>query len=214
MPRSRILTALLLAGVAIAAAAVVMLVAWDRGGAGESTVGLPSEPETQEPAPPVQGPQVEFDDLRARSELSPRIVLFGDVLRARVDVVVDNTRIDPASVRVAMTFSPWEVLGEPERIRRDAGTTSYLSTRWTLRCLIGPCVPSGQVAPLEFGAARDRERDGEPGHGAREVVVELVRGGHERGAVGAAHRAGALDRTEAQGADAGVVRRQRQRADR
>jgi hypothetical protein len=156
MPRSRILTALLLGGAALAAAAVVMLVAWDRGGSGESAVGLPTEPETevQERFPPIAGPEVEFEDLGARTVLSPRTLLFGDTLRAGVEVVVDNTRIDPASVRVGMNFSPWEVLGEPERIRRDAGTTTHVSTRWTLRCLISPCVPSGQAAPLEFDPAR------------------------------------------------------------
>jgi hypothetical protein len=156
MPRSRILTALLLAGTALAAAAVVMLIAWDRGGSGESTVGLPTEPETEieQPAAPIEGPQVEFEGIGARSVLSPRILLFGDTLRAGVEVVVDNTRIDPASVRVGMNFSPWEVLGEPERVRRDAGTTTQLSTRWTLRCVISPCIPSGQAAPLEFDPAR------------------------------------------------------------
>jgi hypothetical protein len=46
------------------------------------------------------------------------------------------------------------VLGEPERSRRDVGTTTYLRTTWTLRCLTGPCVPSGQTAPLEFDPAR------------------------------------------------------------
>jgi hypothetical protein len=156
MPKSRIVTALLLGAVALAAAAVVMVVAWDRGGTGESTVGLPTEPEPdfEQPLPPVEGPPVEFEDIGARTVLSPRILLFGDTLRAGVEVVVDNTRIDPATVRVAMSFTPWEVLGEPERIRRDAGTTTHLSTRWTLRCLLSPCIPSGQANPLEFDPAR------------------------------------------------------------
>jgi hypothetical protein len=169
MPRSRLLTALLLAGVALATAAVVMLVAWDRGGGGESTAGLPTEPESEleEPLPPAEGPPVEFEDIGARGVLSPRTILFGDTLRAGVEVVVDNTRIDPASVRVAMNFAPWEVLGEPERIRRDAGTTTYISTRWTLRCLTGPCVPAGQAAPLEFDPARVSYVEGDRTDGGR-----------------------------------------------
>jgi hypothetical protein len=154
MPRSRILTALLLGAAALASALVVMLVAWDRGGEGETTTGLAAEPAPSEPAQEQEGPPIELEDFGARAVLSPRIVLFGDALRARVDVIVDNTRIDPESVRVAMAFSPWEVVGEPERVRRDAGATTYVRTSWVLRCLLSPCIPSGQAAPLEFDAAR------------------------------------------------------------
>ncbi len=92
--------------------------------------------------------------IRTRASLSPQIILFGDVVRARVDVVVDNTKVDPDSVRTAAAFTPWEVLGDPERHRRDVGATTYLRTTWTLRCFTGPCVPSGQTAPLEFSQAR------------------------------------------------------------
>lgn len=157
MPRSRVLTALVLAGAAVASALVVMLLAWDRGGRDEGAPGLPAEPGTAqgEQQPQEQaGPQVDFEDIGARAVLSPRILLFGDVLNARVDVIVENEVIDPDSVRVAMSFAPWEIVGQPQRLRRDAGTKTYLRTSWTLRCHISPCVPSGQVAPLDFDAAR------------------------------------------------------------
>ena len=158
MLRSRLVTAALLLGVALASAAVVMLVAWDRGGGDESAPGLPAEPAPADPQqlPPgvVTGPQASFEDIGARAVLSPRIVLFGDLLNARVDVIAENTVVDPDSIRIAIAFAPWAIVGEPERMRRDAGTKTYLRTSWVLRCLLSPCVPSGQVAPLEFDPAR------------------------------------------------------------
>jgi hypothetical protein len=156
MPRSRLVTAALLFGVALASAAVVMLVAWERGGGDESAPGLSPEPTATEPgAPPQQaGPQIAFEDIGARAVLSPRTVLFGDLVNARVEVIIENTVVDPDSVRVAISFAPWAIVGQPERTQRDAGTKTYLRTSWVLRCLISPCVPSGQVAPLEFDAAR------------------------------------------------------------
>jgi hypothetical protein len=92
--------------------------------------------------------------VRARALLTPRIVLFGDVVRARVDVVVDTAQADPESVRLATSFSPWEIIRAPERTRREAGSTTYLTTTYTLRCVTGPCVPGGQAAPLEFDPAQ------------------------------------------------------------
>ena len=157
MPRSRFLTVLLLLGAALASAAVVMLVAWDRGGGDESAPGLAPEPGATQPRviPPGQaGPQLDFEDIGARAVLSPRTLLFGDLLNARVDVIVENTVVDPDSVRIAIAFAPWAIVGEPERMRREAGTKTHLRTSWVLRCLLSPCVPSGQVAPLEFDPAR------------------------------------------------------------
>ena len=157
MPRSRVATALLLGLAALAGAVLVMLLAWDRGGRDEGAPTIPAEPAPGQPTDPSQeqvGPQVEFEDIGARAVLSPRTILFGDILDARVDVVVENTVIDPDSVRVAMAFAPWEIVGEPERARTDAGTKTYLRTSWTLRCRLSPCVPPGQVAPLDFDPAR------------------------------------------------------------
>ena len=108
--------------------------------------------------PPVATAQIvppgEEPPVRARALITPRIVLFGDVVRARVDVVVDTEEVDPDTVRIANSFSPWEIVRPPERTRRDAGSATYLTTTYTLRCVTGPCVPGGQAAPLEFDPAR------------------------------------------------------------
>ncbi|MGH3134304.1 MAG: hypothetical protein ACRDNY_11290 [Gaiellaceae bacterium] len=163
--RSRVLTGLVLGTAALVSAVVVVVVAWDRGGEEEApqagglpTVPAPSpqdQPAGGQPGSPVlQDPGLDSPPIDVRGVLTPRIVLFGDTLTARVDVIVDRTRIDPESVRIATTFSPWAVVGPPERVRRDAGSTTYVRTTYVLRCLTSPCVPAGQVAPLEFSAAR------------------------------------------------------------
>lgn len=140
MPRNRVLAGLVLGVVMVVSALVVVLVVWERQGGDERAV----RPTNAQESPTIDG----------RAVLTPRIVLFGDTLTARVDVVLDRSRVDPDSVRVAASFTPWEALGEPERMRRDVGSTTYLRTTYVLRCLTGPCAPSGQASPLEFDPAR------------------------------------------------------------
>lgn len=157
--RSRLWTALALGGAALASALVVVLLAWDRGGSNE---GIPGgeQPTVPEP-PPGEGPPTaappqpdEIDTMSGRGVLLPQIVLFGDTVRARVDLILDNTKADPASLRIGTSFSPWEIVGDPVRTQRSSGTTTAVSSTYTLRCHQPSCVPSGQSAPLEFSAAR------------------------------------------------------------
>lgn len=92
--------------------------------------------------------------VRVDTRLVPRIVLFGDTVRAIVDVTLDRERFDPESVRVSPQFSPWEVVGQPERERRDAGRLAKVRTTFTIRCMKSPCIPAGQTAPLELDSLR------------------------------------------------------------
>jgi len=150
--RRRVLTWLALVGIVAASALAVLLVAWERG-RDDARAANPS-----------------LETIAAQGVLTPPTVLFGDTVRARVDVLLDRTRVDPDSVRVAAQFSPWEVVGEPVRIRRDAGSTTYVRTIFVLRCLTSPCVPPGQTAPLEFGPARVTYSDRAGGEERRESI--------------------------------------------
>lgn len=161
MPRSRILTGLVLAAVAAASALVVILGAWRPEGGDDqaSRVGtLPAAAAPGPQAPPASGEPSSSGEtppaIAARGVVSPRIVLFGDTVQARVDLVLDRDRVDPDSVRVASAFSPWAVVGEPARVRRDAGPITYLTTTYVLRCLTSPCVPPVQTSQVEFDPAR------------------------------------------------------------
>jgi len=91
--------------------------------------------------------------VTAEATLSPRNVLFGDTLTARVDVEVDRSRVIPGSVRIKSEFAPWSLVDAPVRARRDVGGATVIRTTYVLRCVISPCVPPRETAPLEFNPA-------------------------------------------------------------
>ena len=83
--------------------------------------------------------------LEARVVVSPRVVLFGDTVTARVQVALDRARIDPDSLRVETAFAPWQLVRAPQRIRRDGDRATYVETVYVIRCL-GPAVrPDARV---------------------------------------------------------------------
>lgn len=138
MRRRGLLSVLGLGAVAAVTAIAVVVVATRDGADGGNS-----------PARPVLA-----EGIQARASIAPRTILFGDTIAAHVDVVLDRRRVDPDSVRIATEFLPWEVVGEPERSRRDAGATTHLRTTFLLRCTSSPCLPANQSAALEFNRAR------------------------------------------------------------
>ncbi len=93
-------------------------------------------------------------DLRMRGMLEPRIALFGDTVRAVVDVNLDKRRIDPESVRLDADFSPWRIVGKPIQARQDAGNEIHLRRTFVLRCMTSTCVFTGRAAPMQFEPVR------------------------------------------------------------
>jgi hypothetical protein len=55
---------------------------------------------------------------------------------------------------VATEFVPWELSRPQQRVRRDAGSNTYLGTTYTLHCTSSPCLPGNESSALEFNAAR------------------------------------------------------------
>ena len=92
--------------------------------------------------------------LEARVVVSPRVVLFGDTVTARVQVALDRGRIDPDSLRVEAEFTPWQLVRAPQRIRRDGDRATYVETVYALRCLGPPCVPTRASSSREFEAVK------------------------------------------------------------
>ena len=130
-PRRLLLGAALLA-VAAATAAIVVLAGRGSGDDGASPV-LP---------------------LRAQGAIVPRIAVFGDTIRAQVDVTLDRRRVDPDSVRVRAAFKEWRRVGSDQLVRSDAGSTSYLRALYVLRCLKLPCTPGRDTIVFDFDPAR------------------------------------------------------------
>ncbi len=137
MPRRSLLVVGALAAVVAVSALVVVLATWDRGGPSADATS------TESPA-----------KIEGRGTFAPRAALFGDTVRARADVTVDAALVDPDSVRVASDFSPWEVVGTPERVVRSAGDIAYVRTTFVLRCLSGTCAPSSRFELFDFPEAR------------------------------------------------------------
>ena len=74
--------------------------------------------------------------IQARSALLPGVVLFGDTLTARLDVILDRSKVDPGSVRVQASFAPWKAVAPPKQVRRDGSASStYIGKTYILRCL-------------------------------------------------------------------------------
>jgi hypothetical protein len=91
--------------------------------------------------------------VRTAVSLDPRQHLFGDTVRAQVDVVVDRDRIDPATVTLRSSFEPYEQVAPGAVERTEVGRAERL--RWTFRlvCLEDTCMPDGPDSFLTFAPA-------------------------------------------------------------
>jgi len=135
--RKRQLIGIALAVVAGLSALVIVLLAWDRGRGGESIPAAEDEPA-----------------IEARAVLSPPGVLFGDTVRALVEVTLDRDRVDPDSVGIRADFTPWESVENPVRTRRDAEGTTYIQSTFVLRCVVQSCVSTADRAVEDFPLAQ------------------------------------------------------------
>ena len=133
MGRERALRLVPPAAVAGAIAVGVVVLALNAGGQREST------------PTPTLGPAIE-----ARAVLTPTGVLFGDTVRALVEVTLDRTRVDPDSIRVRADFTPWQRVAPVARLRQDGKTTTYVRTTYVLRCLVPSCISTDPVAAQTF----------------------------------------------------------------
>jgi hypothetical protein len=151
--RRHLLPAVGLVVLALATALGVVLVAsYGNGGDAGVVTALPEDLEPGVARPPESG--LPKSGIEARGSIEPRIILFGDMIRARVDVLLDRRKVDPSSLRVSTEFVPWELVGPQTRVRRDAGSNTHVRTTFTLRCTSSPCLPVNQASALEFNAGR------------------------------------------------------------
>ena len=115
------IVALVLVGVAVALGVVLAF------GLEESRDAQPSVSPPAEPATPN-------DPIAATATLDTP-VLFGDTLEAQVDVVLDPSAIDPASVDVQWDSKPWVAVSPPAKSIEKAGSAAHVRTTYRLRCL-------------------------------------------------------------------------------
>jgi hypothetical protein len=97
-------------------------------------------------------------DAAASTSLAPLAGLFGDAVRAEVDVVLDPKRVDPESVLVSVDFGPLEgpALVVPERF--EAGRSMHVRFRYELLCLREDCRPRSGKHEVRLAPAVVRYR--------------------------------------------------------
>jgi hypothetical protein len=108
--------------------------------------------------------------LVARASVTPQRSLFGQVVTATVQVVLDPRRIDGKSVAVTGRFSPFQ-LREESIARVRVGRAEMVTFRYALQCTVAACLPHGPkgralgaATAFSFRPARivARARDGSP----------------------------------------------------
>jgi len=134
--RRDLLPALGLVAVALVTAVSVVLVSSLGGEEGRTSPSLAPDIDPGSAAPRGGG-GLPARGIEAQAALEPRITLFGDMVVAHVDVLLDRRKVDPASVRVGTEFLPWEIVGQPVRARQDA----IRFTRAVRREVESNCVP-------------------------------------------------------------------------
>lgn len=113
-------------------------------------------------------------EIEVQATLSPRVILFGDTVRAHVDVRLDRARIDPDSVRVAADVTPFEIVDRPRTVSRRLGDSVVLRTTLVLHCAGANCLPTGQSERYDLPPARvSFDHVGGQGGSASPVSVAL-----------------------------------------
>jgi hypothetical protein len=94
-------------------------------------------------APPTTPTGQPVSPLHTTVSISPPVHLFATNVTARVVVVEDTKRVDPAQLRVTARFAPYTAIGPPQKVQTGSGR--YVQTTWTwkLHCVTAVCVPVG-----------------------------------------------------------------------
>ncbi|MDQ3381513.1 MAG: hypothetical protein M3546_14555 [Actinomycetota bacterium] len=90
--------------------------------------------------------------------IAPTTHLFADPVRARLEIVVDRTLLDPERIDLEAKFGPYEQVGEAQLARTDFRQYTRLRYEFTLRCLTLACVPEEVQAEVGPGGARGERR--------------------------------------------------------
>jgi hypothetical protein len=91
------------------------------------------------------------EPVLASTQLSPELPAFADRITADLRVLVDRRRVDPSSIRVAASFSPYRQVRAPERSETATEHSTLVRYRYVLDCLDSNCLPRH---PFVFPRAR------------------------------------------------------------
>jgi hypothetical protein len=138
-PRRLFVAGVVVAVILAAAVGLIAWNAWDKGG----------------------GPGLGEEPIVGTALLTPEQHLFGDAVRARVELIVDTDRVDPDSVEIGANFDPYSELRPVEVTRSEDGTITKLTYDYVLGCLVSQCLPRGTGRVEIGGVAVNYLRRGE-----------------------------------------------------
>jgi hypothetical protein len=118
---------LIAAGAAAAIVAAVLLPTLLTGG---SHVVVPAEP------------------IEGSTQMSRSATLFGDSVRASVQLIVDRKRVDPSRIGFNAHFEPFVSIGAPSVTRQDTGRLTRLVYTANLICLTNLCLSKDKPEPV------------------------------------------------------------------
>ena len=102
------------------------------------------------------------------AEVTPARSLFGQVLTAHAQLIVDPRRVDPASVDLNVNLNPYRIRSESHRVTPGLGRAAVIDFRYEIQCVTRACVPFGtgsgaMAVQLKAAKATYRSRDGVAG---------------------------------------------------
>jgi hypothetical protein len=86
--------------------------------------------------------------VEGATQLTRSGVLFGDRMRANVQVIVDRKRVDPSRVGFTAHFEPFVRLGTPTVARTDTARLTRLVYSADLICLTNVCLSKNEPEPI------------------------------------------------------------------
>jgi hypothetical protein len=90
------------------------------------------------------------EPIAVNATLNPPQHLFGDPVRARIEVVLDAKRVNPDSVKVRANFAPYRPLQPSTQSRTAVGPLTRIRFEYRLACLTYGCTPRGQRGQRRF----------------------------------------------------------------
>ena len=104
------------------------------------------------------------EPIAVNATIGPQQHMFGDPIRARVELILDSKRIDPNTVKVHANFAPYRPLRRPTRTESGAGAITRLRFDYPLGCMTYRCLPAAvRRFDLHNASVEYRTRAGQTG---------------------------------------------------
>ena len=106
------------------------------------------------------GPGLGEEPIVGSALLEPEQHLFGDAVRARVELLVDANRVDPGTIEIGANFEPYAEIRPVRRTTSSNGSTTRVHYEYVLACLAPRCLPRGSGRVELGGVAVNYTRRG------------------------------------------------------